>query len=48
MDFFDRGGSMVIFGAASCGGLVGAVIVGPRYFMAISKSSRQKIQEGAS
>jgi hypothetical protein len=47
MGYFDRGGSMVIFGAASCGGLVGAVIVGPRYFMAISKSARHKIQEGA-
>lgn len=47
MGFFDRGGSMIIFGAASVGGLAGAVVVGPRYYIAISKGDRSKIQKGA-
>jgi ammonia channel protein AmtB len=47
MGFFDRGGSMIIFGAASVGGLAGAVVVGPRYFTAISKADRRRVQEGA-
>ena len=37
MGFFDRGGSMVMFGSAAVGGLTGAAIVGPRYFNSIGK-----------
>jgi ammonia channel protein AmtB len=43
MGFFDNGGSMIIFGPASIGGLVGAVVVGPRYFIGISKQDKKRI-----
>lgn len=46
MGFFDRGASMVLFGSASIGGLAGAIVVGPRYFIGISRQDRVRIQEG--
>lgn len=46
MDFFDLGGSMIIFGPASIAGLIGAVTVGPRYFKSVSKADRKRLSEG--
>jgi membrane associated rhomboid family serine protease len=31
MGFFDRGGSIIIFHIGALGGMVGSVVVGPRY-----------------
>mmetsp|Transcript_43475 Transcript_43475/g.31744 ORF Transcript_43475/g.31744 Transcript_43475/m.31744 type:complete len:86 (-) Transcript_43475:834-1091(-) len=45
MDFFDRGGELLIFGPASVTAAACAVIVGPRYVMGVSKKDRKKITE---
>mmetsp|Transcript_7103 Transcript_7103/g.6214 ORF Transcript_7103/g.6214 Transcript_7103/m.6214 type:complete len:204 (+) Transcript_7103:14-625(+) len=47
LDFFDRGAELIIFGPASIAALAGAVVVGPRYYMGVSKQDRRRIQEAA-
>lgn len=42
LNFFDRGGSVVIFGMGGIGGLVGAIVVGPRYSRFMKKESEKK------
>ena len=37
LGFYDRGGSILIFYCGAVGGLVGSVVVGPRYGKFMSK-----------
>ncbi len=43
LDFMDRGGSAVIFHTAAVAGIIGAIVVGPRYGRYMPKSDEQKI-----
>ncbi|TNV84072.1 hypothetical protein FGO68_gene17622 [Halteria grandinella] len=46
MGYFDRGGSVVIFQTGSLAGLLGAIILGPRYGLFMTKKEEEKIQGG--
>lgn len=46
LGFFDRGGSIVIFYTGALAGIVGSVVVGPRYGKFMSKKDREKITTG--
>lgn len=48
LGFFDRGGSVVIFYSGAIGGLVGSVVVGPRYGRFMKKADVQRIKAGGS
>jgi len=43
LDFMDRGGSAVIFHTAGVAGIIGAIVVGPRYGRFMAKSDESKI-----
>ena len=43
LDFMDRGGTAVIFHTAAVAGIIGAIVVGPRYGRYMPKNEEQKI-----
>ena len=46
MGFYDRGGTIIIFHIAALGGMVGSVVVGPRYGMFMRPEEQRKIPGG--
>lgn len=44
LKFFDRGGSVVIYFSASLAGIVGAVIIGPRYGRYMKKNEKERLK----
>jgi Amt family ammonium transporter len=44
--FYDRGGSIVIFYTGAIGGLVGSVVLGPRYGRFMSKADIERVRAG--
>lgn len=43
LGFFDRGGSVVIFQTGAFAGLIGTLILGPRYGRFMSKNDEERI-----
>lgn len=43
LGYFDRGGSIIMFYIGSLGGMVGSIVVGPRY----EKFKRRKRKDGS-
>lgn len=46
LGYFDRGGSVIIFETGAIAGLIGAVVIGPRYARSLSKSDYDKMLGG--
>lgn len=46
MEFFDRGGSIVLFHLGGLGGLVGSVVVGPRYKKFMREETLRQVAAG--
>jgi ammonia channel protein AmtB len=46
LGYFDRGGSIIIFETGAIAGLIGAVVIGPRYAKALSKSDYERMLGG--
>ena len=46
LGYFDRGGSVVIFQTGALAGVIGAIVVGPRYGLFELKEVAEKISAG--
>ena len=46
LGYFDRGGSVVIFQTGSLAGVLGAIILGPRYGLFMTKTDEEKVAGG--
>lgn len=46
MGFYDRGGTVIIFLAGSLAGLIGTVVLGPRYGRFMKKADMERIKGG--
>lgn len=45
LGFFDRGGSVVIFNTGALAGIIGAIVLGPRYARYPRKNEKAKIKQ---
>jgi Amt family ammonium transporter len=43
LGFFDRGGSVIIFQSGAIAGIIGAIILGPRYGRFMTKNDQERI-----
>lgn len=43
--FIDRGGSVIIFYCGALAGIIGSVVLGPRYGRFLKKTEREKIRK---
>ena len=48
LGYFDRGGSVIIFQTGALAGLLGAIIVGPRYGLFMKKTNAEMSGTAAS
>lgn len=48
LGFFDRGGSVVIFNTGALAGVIGAIVLGPRYNRYPRKSEKAKLKSATS
>lgn len=46
LGFYDRGGTVIIFLAGSLAGLIGTVVLGPRYGRFMKKADMERIKGG--